>query len=122
MYARQTLNTRGHLVLYRAVPDDITNGLRSLDRDSNTLWIHDTWNNVEFDDNRLQAFVPDSTARALTVDLERRYRTFFDEGSASEWYFLKTMIRADDQLVRRKFAPRISGEESMGVTSVPGYI
>ncbi|ETL85056.1 hypothetical protein L917_15276 [Phytophthora nicotianae] len=108
-----TLNTRGHLVLYRAVPDDITN-------DSKTLWIHITWNNVEFDDNRFQAFVPDSTARALTVDLERHYRTFFDEGSASEWHFLKTVTGADDQLVRREFAPRISGEESMDVTSVLG--
>ncbi|ETI38181.1 hypothetical protein F441_15848 [Phytophthora nicotianae CJ01A1] len=120
MYARQTLNTRGHLVLYRAVPDDITNDLRSLARDSKTLWIHDTWNNVEFDDNRFQAFVPDSTARALTVDLERHYRTFFDKGSASEWHFLKTVTGADDQLVRREFAPRISGEESMDVTSVLG--
>jgi hypothetical protein len=121
MLALQNLANRGYIVLYDAVPDVVVDHLRSLSRGQDILWIHDTIDGVLQDEDRFRAFVPDSTSRALSVDLERHYRTFFPEATATEWRFLKTVAGAADQQIRRVFLP-VLGEDATNVHSVPGSI
>ncbi|ETM99739.1 hypothetical protein PPTG_18496 [Phytophthora nicotianae INRA-310] len=84
---------KGFVVMYRAVPDDETDHLRSLARDNKNLWIHETWNDVLTDDNRV-----------------------------AEWQFLKTVAGASNQLVRRRFSPDPVGDECVKSISVPGSL
>ncbi|ETI40774.1 hypothetical protein F443_13938 [Phytophthora nicotianae P1569] len=122
MNVSHNFQKKGFVVMYRAVPDDVTDHLRSLARDNKNLWIHETWNDVLTDDNRVRALVPDNTAQALSEDLQRFYLTFFPDSKVAEWQFLKTVAGASNQLVRRRFSPDPVGDECVKPISVPGSL
>ncbi|GMF15868.1 unnamed protein product [Phytophthora lilii] len=113
---------KGFVVMYRAVSDDVTDHLRSLARENQNLWVHETWDDALTDDNRVRALVPEETARALSEDLQRFYLTFFPDSSVAEWQFLKTVAGAPNQLVRRQFPSDPLGEEKIKPMSVPGSL
>jgi len=69
-----------------------------------------------------RADVPDAVARALSVDLERIYKTFFPVATAGDWEFLRTAPGADDQLVHRDFTPVVPGADCANAYSVPGPV
>ncbi|KAG6953172.1 hypothetical protein JG687_00012541, partial [Phytophthora cactorum] len=46
IFARHKLKTCVHVVLYRAVPVEVVDTLRSLSRDDQNVWIHDTRDGV----------------------------------------------------------------------------
>ncbi|KAL3665167.1 hypothetical protein V7S43_009796 [Phytophthora oleae] len=120
MYARHGFNTKGYTVFYHAIPEDVAGHLRSLSRDDQNFWNHDTWYGVLHDEKRFRAFVPDSTSRALSENLQRFYLTFLPDSSVTEWQFLKTVAGAKDQLVHREFPPVTSGQDCLNAASVPG--
>jgi hypothetical protein len=121
MFAPYNLSTKGYVVLYDAVPDDVKDHLRSLSRESGTPWIKDTVDGINLDLHRSRAFIPDATSRGLTVDPQRQYNTFFLAGTATDWLFLKTFAGAEDQHLRRNFAP-VNTEDSPNVCSVLGSV
>jgi hypothetical protein len=105
MYARHKLNTRGYGVMYAAVQDHIADYMRSLSRDDQNFWIHETWDGALHDEQRFRAFVPDAPAREISLELQRFYKTFVPDASTTEWHFLKPAGGAPDQLARRTFLP-----------------
>ncbi|KAG3113685.1 hypothetical protein PI124_g6062 [Phytophthora idaei] len=99
----------------------MANNLRSMARNDQNFWIHDTWDGVLHDEYRLRAFVSDAESQSLSEYFERYCKSFLSLPLATEWRFLKTMGGAQDQPVRREFAPPTK-VASANVCSVPGSI
>jgi hypothetical protein len=122
MYARHKLKTRGYVVMYAAVQDHIADYMRSLSRDDQNFWIHETWDGALHDEQRFRAFVPDAPAREISLELQRFYKTFVPDASTTEWHFLKTAGGAPDQLARRTFLPVPPGPEALNVSAIPASL
>lgn len=121
MFATRNLKANGHVELHRALSGLEANRLRSLAR-SEDFWLPDTWDGVLIDEYRSRPALPDDTARDLTVGLEKLIKTFFPVATPGEWEFVKTRCGAQDQLVRREYAPVRSGRAALDVCSLPGSV
>lgn len=77
MFVRQRLSTRGCIVLYHAVSDEMADELRSAALEVQDPRIPETWDGVHVDSERSRVFVPYGDAEVLSELFERHYRTFF---------------------------------------------
>jgi len=108
--------------MYRAVPEEKVDKLRTVAREDPNYWIYDTWDGAINDTQRLRAFVPNAEALDLMTYLKRFHRTFFADSTMADLRFLKTAGNAPDQLPRREFCPVPPGPASLNVCSLPGHI
>ncbi|EGZ17874.1 hypothetical protein PHYSODRAFT_503775 [Phytophthora sojae] len=120
MFVRQRLSTRGCIVLYHAVSDEMADELRSAALEVQDPRIPETWDGVHVDSERSRVFVPYGDAEVLSELFERHYRTFFSIASAVEWSYRKTSSGSSDQPPRREFSSLPGSTETLNVCSLPG--
>ncbi|KAL3656482.1 hypothetical protein V7S43_018629 [Phytophthora oleae] len=122
MNARQQLMEPGYVILYKAVPDEFTNNLRSVARYDELSWSDGIWDGEAVDMQRTRAKLPDELSRVLSTLFRCHYLIFSPQSTANEWSIVKTIAGAPNQSVRRDFPPPQAGTDAVDLAAIPAEL